>query len=162
MRLIYMSNNNVNIKCYKSYKNYDYPVDINSDIPHELRSKDAQTQVLPPPKNGGLFSGPQSNAPWMPKPVPPTTTYLMQALVKNADPPPPPGASEQYPGTNRLGNNYVAMPGVVWFNSAYDNRGPYKIKVIDDRNYNNYAPVNNQNKNQNNNNYYFDNGLLNN
>ena len=29
---------------------------------------------------------------------------------------PPPGATEQYVGTDRLGNNYVSMPGTYWFN----------------------------------------------
>ena len=28
----------------------------------------------------------------------------------------PPGATEQYVGTDRLGNNYVSMPGTYWFN----------------------------------------------
>jgi hypothetical protein len=58
----------------------------------------------------------------------------MQNLVRNADPPPPPGATEQYPGDNRLGNNYTPMPGVNWYNSSYDrNNGPFNIKVIDDK-----------------------------
>ena len=47
------------------------------------------------------------------------------------DPPPPPGATEQYPGDNRLGNNYTPMPGINWYKSSYNNSGPYHIKVID-------------------------------
>ena len=67
--------------------------------------------------------------------MPPTTTFFMQNLVKNADPAPPPGASEQYPGDTRLGNNYTPMPGVNWYNSPYDrNKGPFNIKVIDKEN----------------------------
>ena len=52
----------------------------------------------------------------------------MQNLLKSANP--PPGAIYQYPGDNRLGNNYTPMPGVNWFKSSYNNAGPYNIKVI--------------------------------
>ena len=123
--------NNKNMKCFKSYNDNDYPVDVSTDISPGLRSKNAYTPMASPPVNGGLYCGPQNNAPWMPKSVPATTTYFMQELLKNADPPPPPGATEQYPGDNRMGNNYVSMPGVSWFNSAYGKQGPYRIKVID-------------------------------
>ena len=41
----------------------------------------------------------------MPQPVVPTTTYFMQVLMKDIDPPPPPGATEQYVGGDRLGND---------------------------------------------------------
>ena len=54
-----------------------------------------------------------------------------QTLLKTCNPPPPPGATEQYPGDNRLGNNYTPMPGVNWYKSSYNNAGPYHIKVID-------------------------------
>lgn len=121
-----MSNNKL---CLESYINGDYPVDIKSNIPPELRAQDANTSMPPPPVNGGLFSGPQSNAPYMPQSVPHTTTYYVQHLLRSANP--PPGATEQYIGDNRLGNNYVPMPGVNWYNSAYDrNKGPFTIKVI--------------------------------
>ena len=115
--------------CEESYVNGDYPVDIQSDVPPELRSSDPNTAMPPPPINGGLFSGPQNNAPYMPQSVPYTTTYFTQHLLKSANP--PEGATEQYVGDNRLGNNYVAMPGVNWYNSAYErNKGPFTIKVI--------------------------------
>ena len=124
--------NNTNRNCKEYYVNNDYPVDVKSSVHPYLRAEDPQTSVRAPPVNGGIFCGPQNNAPWMPKSVPPTTTFFMQNLVRNADPPPPPGATEQYPGDNRLGNNYTAMPGVNWYNSAYDrNKGPFNIKVID-------------------------------
>ena len=109
----------------------DYPVDIKTNVPHVLRWTNANTKAPEPLVNGGLFSGPQNNSPWMPKPVVPTTTYFMQVLMKNMDPPPPPGATEQYITGNRLGNNYTAMPGVNWYNSGKDDSGPYMIKVID-------------------------------
>lgn len=124
-------NNETKEVCVVSYVDNDYPVDVASDIPPVYRSNNPYNSVPPPPKNGGLYSGPESDLFWMPEKVIPTTTYFMQELLKNADPPPPPGATEQYPGDNRLGNNYIPMPGVNWFNSQYKNRGPYNIKVID-------------------------------
>ena len=107
-------------------KNDDYPIDIESNIDPVKKWGNPHTTAPPPPKNGGLYSGPPSNAPWMPKPVVPTSTYFMQVLLKTANPPPPPGATELYPTENRLGNNYTAMPGVNWYN-----KGPYRIKITD-------------------------------
>ena len=123
-----------NKKCHEYYVNNDYPVDIKSKVHPYLRAEDADSMVPNPPINGGLYCGPQNNAPWMPISVPPTTAYYMQHLVRNADPAPPPGATEQYPGDNRLGNNYTPMPGVNWYNSAHErNAGPFNIKVIDNK-----------------------------
>jgi hypothetical protein len=117
--------------CTKSYVNNDYPVDIQSNVAPNLRASDAHTSVPEPQINGGLYCGPQNNAPWMPINVAPTTTNFMQTLLKTCNPPPPPGATEQYPGDNRLGNNYTPMPGINWYKSSYNNSGPYHIKVID-------------------------------
>ena len=125
---------NPNKDCREYYTMKDYPVDIESSVHPYLRSHDSESRVPAPPVNGGLYCGPQNNAPWMPKSVPPTTTFFMQELVKNADPKPPPGASEQYPGDNRMGNNYTSMPGVNWYDSAYErNKGPFNIKVVNDK-----------------------------
>jgi len=118
-------------KCSRCYEDNDYPVDIKTNIPPTQRWTDINTPAPPPQLNKGLYGGPPNNSPWMGKPVVPTTTYFMQVLLKSCDPPPPPGATEQYPTENRLGNNYTAQPGVNWFNSAYDERGPYNMKVID-------------------------------
>ena len=129
-----MNNNNSQKgkQCHEYYLDNDYPIDVASEVHPYLRSEDTQSSVPPPMINGGLYCGPQNNAPWMPKYVPPTTTFFMQSLVRNADPNPPPGISEQYPGENRPGNNYTAMPGVNWYNSAYErNQGPFNIKVVD-------------------------------
>ena len=121
-------------QCREYFVDKDYPVDVKSAVHPYVRSEDTQSSVPPPMVNGGLYCGPQNDAPWMPKYAPPTTTYFMQTLVRNADPAPPPGAAEQYPGENRLGNNYTSMPGVNWYNSAYPrNAGPFNIKVIDDK-----------------------------
>ena len=112
----------------------NYPVDVESKIKSVNRWTNPYVSAPPTEINGGLYRGPQSNSPWMPKPVVPTTTYFMQVLLKNIDPPPPPGATEQYPGENRLGNNYIAMPGVKWYNDYPSDKGPYFIKVIDSSN----------------------------
>ena len=126
--------NTNNEQCKEYFVDNDYPVDVKSEVHPFVRAEDTQSSVPPPMVNGGLYCGPQNNAPWMPKYVPPTTTFFMQELVRNADPAPPPGVAEQYPGENRLGNNYTPMPGVNWYNSAYPrNSGPFNIKVIDDK-----------------------------
>ena len=131
-----VNNNQVNNNQVNNNNNVDYPIDIKSNVPFELRTHDLNTQVGNPPTNGGLYSGPQNDAPWMPKSIPATTTYFIQNLLKNADPPPPPGATEQYPGENRLGNNYTPMPGVNWYNTPYErNKGPFNIKVMNDKPY---------------------------
>ena len=104
-------------------------VDVNSKIPLELRWNDELTAAPEPVPNGGLFGGPQAVGPYASIPVTPTTTNLINKNLRSANP--PPGATEQYIGDNRLGNNYVPMPGVNWYNSAYDrNKGPFTIKVI--------------------------------
>ncbi len=144
-------------QCREYYLDNDYAVDVKSNVHPYIRSEDTQSSVPAPMVNGGLYCGPQNDAPWMPKYVPPTTTYFMQSLVRNADPAPPPGAAEQYPGDNRLGNNYTPMPGVNWYNSAYPrNAGPFNIKVIDDKwntdvgkNVNSLVRNSNSNKNNN-------------
>ena len=146
-----------NKQCKDFYVNNDYPIDVKSDVHPYLRAEDSVSEIPPPMVNGGLYCGPQNNAPWMPKYVPPTTTYFMQELVRKADPAPPPGVSEQYPGENRLGNNYTTMPGVNWYNSAYSrNNGPFSFKVIDNewnvkpsKNVENLV-TNNNNNNKNN------------
>ena len=91
-------------------ENSDYPIDIKTDVPYVLRRTDADTPA-PPPVNGGLFSGPQDNSPWMPKAVVPTTTYLSSINEKYGSSSST-RATEQYTTENRLGNNYTAMPGV--------------------------------------------------
>jgi len=119
-------------KCKEYYVDNDYPVDIVTNIPPELRSKNPLTAMPAGLPNGGLYRGPQINKWYVPKEVIPTTTYFNQVLLRNTDPAPPPGATEQYPGNQRIGNNYTAMPGINWYNSAYPrNSGPFNIKVSD-------------------------------
>lgn len=108
--------------------NLNIPVDVNSEIPLHERWNDENTRYPDPAPNGGLFSGPQAVGPHASIPVIPTATNMINKNLLSANP--PPGASEQYPGTNRLGNNYIPMPGVYWFNDTHPiNTGPYAIKV---------------------------------
>jgi len=110
----------------------NYPVNVKSDIP-AINQWSNPNDVAPKPMvNGGLYGGPQSDNIGVPKPVVPTTTYFMQELLGKTDIPPPPGAKEQYPHYVRPGNNYIAMPNVSWYNPK--NKGPYRIKVINDPN----------------------------
>lgn len=109
----------------------NYPVDVESSVPPELRANDPNTTLAPPPVNGGLFSGPQSTQPWAAIPVPPSATYMIHHNLVSAGP--PPGATEQYPGGQRTGNNYTPMPGVVWYNDGqHGHDGMYKIKAINE------------------------------
>ena len=103
------------------------PVDIENAIPMEKRWR-INKQAPSPTHNAGLYSGPAFNGPWGNIPVVPTTANLINNNLRSANP--PPGATTQYPGTNRLGNNYIAMPGVYWYTSK--EKCPYKIKVTED------------------------------
>ena len=76
--------------------------------------------------NGGLYGGPQSTGPWANIPVIPSDTNLIHYNLRSAKP--PPGATEQYVSTNRLGNNYVPMIGVYWYNPE-ETYGMYRMNV---------------------------------
>lgn len=90
-----------------------------------LRDNDPFTAIPKPPPNGGLYGGPQSNKPWATIPVIPTAANMINKNLLSANP--PPGANVQYPGGNRLGNNYQTMPGVYWYNPPNGN-GKYLLK----------------------------------
>jgi len=119
--------NNVNI-IHVARENY--PVDKNSEVPLHERWNDVDTMAPPPVPNGGLFSGPQAMGEYSSIHVTPTATNMIHNNLRSANP--PPGATEQYPGTNRLGNNYVAMPGVYWYADTHPvNKGPFEMKVTE-------------------------------
>ena len=103
----------------------DYSVVEDGPVTPAFRDFDNNSQMPPAPRHGGLYSGPASNNPWNSIPVTPTMTNMIQNNLRSAGP--PPGATEQYVGTPRLGNNYVPMPGVYWYNP--DGTGKYSIKV---------------------------------
>ena len=119
--------------CKKYYIDNDYPVDFTSEIPPELRDSSPYTQIPRHEPNGGLYRGPQINKWFVPHEVVPTTTYFNKVLLKNIHPLPPSEAFKQYPTNQRPGNNYTAMPGIKWYNSAYSrNKGPFNIKVLNE------------------------------
>lgn len=101
---------------------------LNGSVEPYLRSSGPNSEIAPPPKNGGIFGGLSCNKPWMPIPVAPTTTNYINNNLRSANP--PPGAIEQYIGTNRLGNNYVSMPGIYQFKNTHPRQpGPFDIRV---------------------------------
>ena len=104
-----------------------YPVDITTSVHFNERDSSPDTKMPAPAKNGGLYGGEQSNSPWMPIPVIPTSTNFMENL-RSANP--PPGAMQQFVGTVRLGNNYTSMPGVEWYVAKKPECGPFSIKGI--------------------------------
>jgi hypothetical protein len=119
--------------CKDYYIDKDYNVDFKTEIPPELRDSTPYTVMNKHEPNGGLYRGPQINKWYVPHEAVPTTTYFNRVLLKGVHPPPPPQAFKQYPTNQRLGNNYTAMPGIKWYNSAYPrNNGPFNIKVLND------------------------------
>ena len=114
----------------KMIEKVNYPVDIDSNVPFHLRTSSPNHTLPTPVPNGGLFGGPQAQGEYASIYVAPTATNLIHNNLLSANP--PPGATEQYIGTNRLGNNYIAMPGVYWYNNTHPiNSGPFEIKVTD-------------------------------
>ena len=110
--------------------NENYPVDKNSEIPLIERWNSPNERAPPQVPNAGLFGGPQAMGEYASIHVIPTATNMINNNLRSADP--PPGATEQYPGTNRLGNNYLPMPGVYWYSDTHPvNKGPYSVKVTD-------------------------------
>jgi hypothetical protein len=91
----------------------------------QASSKDvAIPESLP---NGGLYNAPQATGPWANIPVIPTDLNLIQNNLRSAHP--PPGATEQYIGTERIGNNYAPMIGVYWYNLDNEMHGMYRMNV---------------------------------
>ena len=80
----------------------------------EKRDFDPNTAIPEGLPNGGLYGGPQSTEPWANIPITPSGTNLIHYNLRSANP--PPGATEQYIGTDRIGNNYNPMIGVYWYN----------------------------------------------
>lgn len=92
----------------------------------EKRDFDANTAIPESSPNGGLYGGPQSTEPWANIPVTPSGTNLIHYNLRSANP--PPGATEQYVGTDRLGNNYNPMIGVYWYNPE-EQHAKYRMAV---------------------------------
>ena len=111
----------VNSKAGGSYKTLTEGL-----ISPEKRDFDANTAIPNSLPNGGLYSSPQSTAPWANIPVIPSGTNYIHYNLRSANP--PPGATEQYVGTDRLGNNYVPMIGVNWYNPE-NAKGMFRMNV---------------------------------
>tara|TARA_Y100001970_G_scaffold53416_1_gene67657 strand:- start:572 stop:988 length:417 start_codon:yes stop_codon:yes gene_type:complete len=110
--------------------NINTPVDRETDVPPQYRWNNENEYAPRPTYNAGLYSGEPFDGPWGNISVTPTTTNMIHYNLRSANP--PPGAIYQYPGTNRLGNNYVAMPGVNYYKDVpKGNEGPFNIKVIE-------------------------------
>ena len=127
-----MSSNNVNTQpsnnVSNNASNKDYKVLGNTPIPPGERASNPFDVMPPRPPNGGLYGGPDCDRPWLPIDVTPTATNYIANNLRSANP--PPGAIEQYVGTNRLGNNYTAMPESYWYNNTTElNPGPFNLKV---------------------------------
>lgn len=78
---------------------------------------------VPPPKpslNGGLYTGEPfaPGAAYANVPVIPDVSYMIHYNLRSAKP--PFDAIFQYPGGNRPGNNYQAMPGVTQTSRSHD------------------------------------------
>ena len=93
----------------------------------EKRSINANTSIPDSLANGGLYGGMQSTGNWANIPVIPTDTNMIHYNLRSANP--PPGATEQYVGTDRPGNNYAPMIGIYWYNPESSN-GLYKMMVM--------------------------------
>jgi len=92
----------------------------------EKRMSNENTSIPDSLPNGGLYGGAQSTQPWANIPVIPTDANLVHYNLRSANP--PPGATEQYVGTDRLGNNYAPMIGVYWYNPD-ETYGMYRMAV---------------------------------
>jgi len=92
----------------------NYSVVEAGSVPPAFRDNGPDSIMPQVARHGGLYSGPESKNPWNSIPVTPTMTNYIQNNLRSANP--PPGATEQYVGTSRLGNNYAPMPGVYWYN----------------------------------------------
>ena len=112
--------------------NLNIPVDIKTNIPYTQQWQNPNVQAPLSQYQGGIYTGPQAFGPWGFIPVTPTTSNMINNNLNSSSP--PPGANTQYPGTNRLGNNYIPMPGVFWYSDTNPvNKGPYSMKVTNQK-----------------------------
>jgi len=87
------------------------------------------TNTVPGPSfNGAITIGESCKGQHCSIPVTPTTANLINKNLNTANP--PPGANVHYPGTNRLGNSSMEMPGVTKYTGTSLNRGPHNINCV--------------------------------
>ena len=77
-------------------------------------------QPPPPTLNGGWYTGApfMEGAPWRTHNVTPDVAFMINNNLRSAQP--PPGATSQYPGSYRPGNNAQSMPGVIPYKKTND------------------------------------------
>lgn len=89
--------------------------------------KSLPPNVLPGPSyNGAVTAGPPCQGGHCSIPVTPTGANLIHHNLKSSNP--PPGATTNYPGTNRIGNNTISMPGINQYDGTRVNPGPFHIQ----------------------------------
>ena len=151
-----MENYNLDIGIWCPYTEYkpskpdfmkgDYTTVEDGNVPAAYRNSGPNHHMPPTPVHGGLYNAPETRNPWNAIPVTATMTNYIQNNLRSANP--PPGATEQYVGTPRMGNNYVPMPGVYWYNPVGEQQGQYRMKVThkcEQRSFNNEGmPINNK------------------
>jgi hypothetical protein len=103
-----------------------YPTLMDGIIAPEKRGTNENVAIPESLPNGGLYNSPQSMGQWANIPVIPTELNMIHYNLRSANP--PPGATEQYMGTDRLGNNYAPKIGVYWYNNSNTN-GMYRMMV---------------------------------
>ena len=115
------TNNFASINGSKEYCSYP-PGNItefkytNQACPFEEANQSPNTPVGLPTTvpHGGLYNDPTSTGkPWHSIPVMPDMNYMIGENLKSANP--PPGATQQFIGTPRPGNNGVQLPGVYTY-----------------------------------------------
>lgn len=112
--------------------NGDYTTVESGSVPPEQRSTGPNSTMPQAKVHGGLYDAPETTHPWNSIRVTPTMTNYIHYNLRSARP--PPGATEQYVGTERLGNNYAPMPGTYWFNPANpEQQGKHMIKVVSNK-----------------------------
>ena len=89
-------------------------------------------KTLPPNKvpgpsyNGAVTIGDACQGGHCAIPVTPTVENLIHHNLNSANP--PPGATVNYPGTDRLGNNQISMPDIYAYTGTENNPGPFNIQ----------------------------------
>jgi hypothetical protein len=90
---------------------------------NELITKQQQSSIPNPVKNGGIYGGEQVTGPWANiNVVPETHLYLENLASAN----PPPGAIQQTFGNNRPGNNTIIRPYLQYYPDSRFNFITYK------------------------------------
>ena len=85
------------------------------------------TNSVPGPSfNGAVTIGETCIGSHCAMPVEPTATNMINNNLNSANP--PPGANVHYPGTDRLGNSSLSMPGINNYIGTQLNHGPHRIQ----------------------------------